>query len=90
MSFPKLARYGPRRYHGLGIPPHLWATQGLKNAGQYYDTETITRFGETRFAALSNYYGWNWEYWAIVFLLVRGLGFFGYAVLDHVAMGIHF
>ena len=28
MSFPKLARFGPRKYHGLGIP-HLWTTQGL-------------------------------------------------------------
>lgn len=29
MAFPKLARFGPRRYHGLGIP-HLWTTQGIE------------------------------------------------------------
>ena len=29
MSFPKTVRFGPRKYHGLGIP-HLWTTQGIE------------------------------------------------------------
>ena len=43
ISFPKVARFGPRRYHGLGIS-HLWTTQGIEKLWAAYrhgDADTI-------------------------------------------------
>ena len=46
MSFPKVARFGPRRLQGLGIP-HIWTTQGIEKLWAIFrhgDDHTITGF----------------------------------------------